>query len=476
MSTDRRLIALLLVAVSLGGGAVLAQTPAGSAVTNPPPVQLLAPLPTNAIPVLFPTNAVPVFAPTNAVPPTAATNPPSGSATSTLEETQGVYEDIALMTEAMLLVRRHYVDELDYRKIVYSAIHGMLSNLDPHSDFLEPKQSDGLKEETEAKFGGIGIQIGTRNGFPLVIAPIEDSPAYAAGLLSGDLIVAIEGQPSFDLNLEQIMQKLRGKPGTSVTVTIGREGRDPFDVTLVRDNIKVASVKGARVLGSGIGYLRITQFSEPTGGEVARALANLLTNDLAGLVLDLRDNPGGLLNQAITVAGQFLPNKAVVVSTRGRAGVHDDETFRASGTRHLTDLPMAILINRGSASASEIVTGALQDAGRAIVIGEKSFGKASVQKVLPLATREHCMLKLTTAHYYTPKGRMIHGTGIEPDIAVPLPPSEWRKVQLKRDYEERPAVYPAAARQDLDAVTDPQLQRAMDVLTGVHIFGARPKP
>jgi carboxyl-terminal processing protease len=465
MSNYRQFWAVIgLAAGMLCGGMGLAQDlPADAPATHPSPVRIVAPPQTNAIPLFFPTNALPRPGATNRVAAAEAT---------TLEEMQNVYEDIALLTETMLLVRRHYVNELDYRKIVYSAIHGMLSNLDPHSDFLEPKQSEGLKEETEGQFGGIGIQIGMRSGLPLVIAPIEDSPAYAAGLLAGDTIVAIEGHPAYEINLEQVMQKLRGKPGTSVTVTIGREGRDPFDVKLVRDIIKVASVKGVRLLRNTIGYLRITQFSEPTGADVARALDRLTTNALAGLVLDLRDNPGGLLNQAIAVAELFLPGKTVIVSTRGREGVHEVETFRASGPRHWTEVPMAILINRGTASAAEIVTGALQDAKRAIVIGDKSFGKASVQKVLPLATRERCLVKLTTAHYYTPGGHMIHGVGIAPDIAVPLPPTQWRQVQLKRDAEERPAAYPPERRAEFEDVVDTQLERALDVLAGVSIFGA----
>ncbi len=463
MFIHRSLLMILLLSAAGSGGQALAQAPSNAPATPPAtPAPVVVPPRTNAVPFLFPTNALPRQGTTNAA---AMAEAP------TAEEMQNVYEDIALLTETMLLVRRHYVEELDYRRIVYSAIHGMLSDLDPHSDFLEPKQSEGLKEETEGQFGGIGIQIGMRGGLPLVIAPIEDSPAFAAGLLAGDMIVAIEGQPALGLNIEQVMQKLRGMPGTRVTVTIGREGRDPFDVTLTRDRIKVASVKGARVLRGNVGYLRIIQFSEPTGAEVATALEHLTTNSLAGLVLDLRDNPGGLLNQAIAVAEQFLPEKTVIVTTRGREGVHEIETFRAGGRRHLTGLPMAILINRGTASAAEIVTGALQDAKRAIVIGDKSFGKASVQKILPLATRERCLVKLTTAHYYTPGGRMIHGKGIEPDIAVPLPPTAWRKVQLRRDADERPAAYPPERRGDFEDAVDTQLERALDVLAALRIFG-----
>lgn len=499
MSTYRtNLVCALLAAAVLGGGAAPAQTtqPAPEPVPEevpeqapdpaieqvpdqapeqaPDQVPLIEPDTPSApeVTVPSPTNALPFTLSTNAMPRAGTTNTPPVEA-ATVEEMQNVYEDIALLTEAMLIVRRHYVDALDYRRIVYSAIHGMLSGLDPHSDFLEPKASEDMKEETEAQFGGIGIQIGMRSGLPLVIAPIEDSPAYAAGLLAGDMILAIEGQPAMGLNMEQVMNKLRGAPGTSVTVTIGREGGDPFDVTLVRDVIKVASVKGERVLRNNVGYLRITQFSEPTGSEVAAALERLATNELAGLVLDLRDNPGGLLSQAIAVAEQFLPEKAVIVTTRGREGVHESETFRAgAGKRRLDGVPVAILINRGTASAAEIVTGALQDARRAIVLGSKSFGKASVQKIMPLATREKCHIKLTAAHYYTPSGRMIHGTGIEPDIEVPMTPGEWRRARMRRDAEERPAAYTPEQRAEFEDAVDVQLERAIDALVAVRIFSA----
>jgi carboxyl-terminal processing protease len=462
-----RAVVVFVIALSgVGAGQLAARPPGDAAVTNLPALPAGLTLPLTNAPAVSPTN-------TPAVPPPV----PAADAAADDPDAQNVYEDIALLTEAMLMVRRHYVDELDYHDIVYSALHGMLSTLDPHSAFLEPRQTGDLKEDTEARFVGIGIEMGMRNGLPLVIAPIEDSPAQNAGILSGDTILAIEGQPAHMLNLDQVVKRLRGIPGTSVSVTVGREGRDPFDVTLVRDQIRVSSVKGVRVLPGGrIGYLRVTQFSEPTGGEVARALATLTTNDLIGIVLDLRDNPGGLLDQAIAVAAQFLRDKTVIVTTRGREGSVPAETFRAEGRRKRVDLPLAILINRGTASAAEIVTGALQDAGRAIVIGETSFGKASVQKILPLSTRENCTVKLTTAHYFTPKGRLIHGTGIVPDIVVSLPPSAWRLVQTRRAYEERPEAYPPAERQELPGAVDTQLQRAVDVLTGVHVFGTARKP
>ncbi len=414
---------------------------------------------------------------------TAVTNHPPAAVAAAEEEAaageessagnKAVYEEVAVLTEALLLVRRHYVEELPYRQIVYGAIHGMLAALDPHSDFLEPQQVEGIKEETEGRFGGIGVQIGIQDGYPVVIAPIEDTPAYKAGLMSGDRIVAIDGRPAFNFTMDASMKALRGEPGTAVTLTIAREGQDLFDVRLVRDFIAVASVKGARVLRGNIGYLRITQFSEPTAAAFAAALDSLLTNGIDGLVLDLRDNPGGLLSQATAVAQQFLPPRAVIVTTRGRGGARpeEEEVFRADGRRHLTDLPLAVLINRGTASASEIVAGALRDHRRAVVVGERSFGKASVQNIVSLSTRPECGLKLTTAHYYTPGGHLIHNRGIEPDIAVPVTPEAWRKALLRRAYEEQPAAHPPDKRDpQAESAADIALERALDVLVGLRVF------
>lgn len=432
--------------------AALAWTAAGAfaAVADPPPAAA--------------TNTAPADAAGAAATPAAGEQKPGH---------QALYEDVAVLTEALLLVRRYYVDELPYRQIVYGAIHGMLAALDPHSDFLEPRQVDMMKEETEGHFAGIGIQIGIQGGMPLVVAPIEDSPAFKAGLMAGDRIAAIDGRPAVNFTMQSVMTALRGEPGTGVTLTIARDAQEHFDVRLVRDHIKVASVKGVRLLRGDIGYIRVTQFSEPTAADFTAALDGLLTNRLAGLVLDLRDNPGGLLGQAVAVAGQLLPAKAVIVATRGREGAGPPlGVHRASGARHIVDLPLAVLINRGSASASEIVAGALQDHRRAVIVGERSFGKASVQNIVPLSSRPDCSLKLTTARYYTPLGRLIHERGIEPDIRAPLTIGAWRKAQLRRLYEEQPAAYPPARREPVEDAADTPLERALDVLTGLRVVGA----
>ncbi len=409
---------------------------------------------------------------TNAVArPTGATNRVEDAAVAVASETDqraGVYDDVAVLTEVLLLVRRHYVEERSYREIVAGAIHGLVESLDPHSAFLEPDAFEDIKEETEGLFGGIGIHVGLRDGWPLVIAPIEDSPAYRAGLLSGDRLIAVEGQTTAGFSIDKAMKALRGAAGTAVTVTVAREGEDPFDVRIVRDEIKLVTVKGPRLLRGKIGYIRVAQFSEPTAAAFADALDRALAQKVDGLVLDLRDNPGGLLNVAVALVERFLPAGVPVVTVRGREGTRQEVPYRAGSTRRLTDLPLAVLVNRGSASASEIVAGALQDHRRAVIVGEKTYGKASVQNVVRLTTRPDYAIKLTTAHYYTPNGRLIHGRGIEPDIVAPLPPRVWRRVQLQRSYEEMPEAFPEKARENTEGAVDIQLERALDVLVGLR--------
>jgi carboxyl-terminal processing protease len=371
------------------------------------------------------------------------------------------YEDMALLVEAILLVKQSYVEERPFRELLYGAIDGMLVSLDPHSAFLKPESYDALQEETQGSFCGIGITIGVQNGMLTVIAPIEDSPAFRQGLHSGDRIAAVEGVTTRGMTVDQAVGRLRGARGTAVTLTIHREGAEPRDVTIVRDEIRLTSVKGARVLENGIGYVRIIQFGEKTPAEFTEALRGLRAQQIRGLVIDLRGNPGGLLESAVAVAQHFLPERATVVSIRGRAGAADERVFRAGGPDHDAALPLAVLINRGSASASEIVAGALQDHARAVIVGETSFGKASVQNVIATRTRPSCAVKLTTAHYFTPLGRLIHGKGIVPGEVVPLKQEQWRQVQLKRLYEEMPDAYPAAAREPVDQAIDTQLERAL---------------
>jgi carboxyl-terminal processing protease len=402
----------------------------------------------------------------------AATNA-AAAAVQKLSDKDASYDDIAVLTEAILLIQRNYVEEEKFRDLIYGAVDGMLASLDPHSSFLPPEDFNALREETAGQFTGIGVTVGIRDGVIVVIAPIEGSPAFRAGLHAGDRIVAIEGRPNRGTTMDEAVGKLRGPRGSTVKVTIERDDRDPFEVAIMRDDIHVASVKGSRILRDSVGYIRINQFSEQTAAEFEAAFRKLQELKATALVLDLRDNPGGLLDSAVAVAEKMLPDKAVIVTTRGRDGVRNEEQFRAGGALRDTHIPIVVLVNRGSASASEIVAGALQDHRRAVVMGETSFGKASVQNIIRLRLRPECAVRLTTAHYFTPLGRMIHDKGITPDVAVPQTPGEWRKAQLKRLYEEAPDSYPASAREAVGAGTDAPLERAVDILIGARIFGEK---
>ena len=421
---------------------------------------------------LYGADGVPTAGVTNRVDGTVSTN--VAEVAEAVDPKASAYDDIAVLTEALLMVHKHYVEEKTYQEIVYGGLHGMMQSLDPHSSFLEPKAFDDMREDTAGKFGGIGIRIGVRDRLLTVIAPIEDTPAYRAGVLSGDRIIKIQGKRAVGLGLQPAIKLLRGEKGSEVTLTIQRSGvEEPFDVTLVRDDIKVPSVKGVRMLDEQTGYIRITQFNAPTAGLYEAALLELQEKGMTALVLDLRNNPGGLLSSAVEVSQRLLPDEALIVTTRGRGGEPTDVPLEAGGEMHLLDVDVAVLINRGSASASEIVAGALQDHHRAVIVGEKSFGKASVQSVVRMRSNPECAVRMTTAHYYTPSERMIHGVGIEPDIAVSMSMSEWRNALLKRAYEENPEMYPEAEREDMTGVEDRQLARAMDVLTALRVLAAR---
>ncbi len=391
---------------------------------------------------------------TNAVAPTGTNVAPRDA----------VYDDIAVFTEALMLVRRQYAEEKPFRDLIYGAIDGMLGSLDPHSGFLPPEQYQELCEDTSGRFSGIGVHVGIKDGRIVILSPMDGTPAQRAGLLAGDRIVKIDGQAALGISMDETVRRLRGPQGSPVTVTIERDGRDPFDATLRREAIKVASVKGGAILRDGVGYIRLTQFGEDSGPDFLLALRKLQGQEMTALVVDLRDNPGGLLSTAVEIAGALLPKNAEIVSVRGRDGARDEECYRAEGALHVTDIPLAVLVNARSASAAEIVSGALQDHHRAVLVGETTFGKASVQNILRLTTRPDCAVRLTTAHYYTPAGRMIHGKGIVPDIAAPVPLAIWNQVLLKRAYVELPDAFPVATREKLDNIEDTQLARAVDAV------------
>lgn len=376
--------------------------------------------------------------------------------------------------EVLQLVNENYVDakESDYDKLTKSALHGMIESLDPHSEFMESDDYREMEEEMSGKFGGIGIQVEIRQGHVVVIAPIADTPGERAGILRGDEIVRVDDKPvDKGATMNAVVDRLRGLPHTKVSVSLYRpDTGKTFDLTLVREIIKVESVRDVRVLPGGVGYLQLTEFSEHTGAEFGRALDRLQQEGASSLVIDLRNNPGGLLNAAVEVAEPFFKKGELIVYTQGRkADDRDDYLSDAKGEP--LKLPMAVLINAGSASAAEIVAGALKDTGRAVIVGERSFGKGSVQSVFKLKNGEG--LRLTTARYYTPSGVSIHEKGIEPQVGVVMTPEEDSKLRLQRarsdvatsrEFEERFAFAP---------IEDRQLQAAVDVLKGVGAFSGR---
>ncbi|UVE18204.1 S41 family peptidase [Pseudomonas sp. LS44] len=326
-------------------------------------------------------------------------------------------DELRTFAEVLDRIKAAYVEPVDDKTLLENAIKGMLSNLDPHSAYLGPEDFQELQESTSGEFGGLGIEVGIEDGFVKVVSPIDDTPASKAGIQPGDLIIKIDGQPTKGLSMMEAVDKMRGKPGQKIELTLVREGGQPFDLELTRAVIKVKSVK-SQLLENGYGYLRITQFQVATGEEVGKALAKLKKDNggkrLQGLVLDLRNNPGGVLQAAVEVADHFL-KKGLIVYTKGRIA-NSELRFSADPADASEGVPLVVLINGGSASASEIVAGALQDHKRAILMGTDSFGKGSVQTVLPLSNER--ALKITTALYFTPNGRSIQAQGINPDVEV----------------------------------------------------------
>ncbi|OEC36737.1 carboxyl-terminal processing protease [Pseudomonas cuatrocienegasensis] len=325
-------------------------------------------------------------------------------------------DELRTFAEVMDRIKSAYVEPVSDKTLLENAIKGMLSNLDPHSAYLEPEAFLELQESTSGEFGGLGIEVGTEDGFIKVISPIDDTPASAAGIQPGDLIVKIDDQPTKGLSMMEAVEKMRGKAGSPIVLTLVREGGKPFDVELKRAVIKVKSVK-SQMLDDGYGYVRITQFQVNTGEEVGKALDKLRKDNgkkLSGLVLDLRNNPGGVLQAAVEVTDHFLKS-GLIVYTEGRIA-NSELRFNADPADASEGVPLVVLINGGSASASEIVAGALQDHKRGVLMGTDSFGKGSVQTVLPLNNDR--ALKLTTALYFTPNGRSIQAQGIVPDIEV----------------------------------------------------------
>ena len=396
-------------------------------------------------------------------------------------------EDLRTFTEVFARIKNDYVEPIEDKALLENAIRGMLSGLDPHSSYLIPDDYQELQAGTSGEFGGLGIEVGMEDGFVKVIAPIDDTPAQRAGVEAGDLVIRLDDTPVKGMSLSDAVKVMRGAPGTDIVLTIVREGLvRPIRITITRDVIRVTSVR-SRALEPGYGYVRISQFQLRTGESLREAVGELRENagdeDLKGLVLDLRNNPGGVLNAAVSVSDAFL-NKGTIVYTEGRM---DDAklTFSAKGSDILDGIPLVVLVNAGSASASEIVAGALQDHRRAVIMGEKTFGKGSVQTILPLGNGS--ALKLTTARYYTPSGISIQARGIVPDITLDrVRVSQLdigqgvkeadlaRHLESENEEEDFEAAKRAQQEEELPlAQRDFALYEALNLLKGLHILGER---
>ena len=393
------------------------------------------------------------------------------------------YESLETFTNILAIVRKNYVDEVNTKELMTGAINGMLNSMDPHSGYLTPELYKELQMDTQGRFGGLGIEITVRNGMLTVVSPIEDTPAFRAGIKAGDQILKIDDEFTKDMNLMQAVKKMRGLKGSKLNLSIKREGvPDLLNFSIVRDTIRVQSVR-SRVLEEGYAYIRLAQFQERSDRDLQKAIEKLSSEKggVKGLVLDLRNNPGGLLTQAVRVADLFL-DSGMIVYTEGRLESQKQKYFaRKEGS--WTEFPIVVLVNGGSASASEIVAGALQDHKRAVILGTKTFGKGSVQTILPLD--DNSALRLTTARYFTPKGRSIQATGIVPDIVLEnVPVQEARAEEKKRlglreenlpghlqnQQEQKEKEKQAQQEKEESVENDGQLKRALELLKGWDVF------
>src|SRR6266436_4346906 len=356
------------------------------------------------------------------------------------EEDDTGYSQISIFAKAIQLIRQDYVDgnKTSYHDLVTAALKGMLSSLDPHSQFMDPNDFRDMQEDTRSRFNGLGIEVAIKNGLPTVVTPMEDTPAARAGILSGDQILKINGTSTERMDLQDVINHLRGAPGQKISLTLIRPStKEVKDYALERAEIKVQSVKGARLLDPDltgsfkIAYVRLIQFNEPTADELSKALDEMQKQGMQALILDLRNNPGGLLNSAVDVCAQFLPPNTKVVSTQGRVASQQRDYTTSGVAKQRPNFPMAVLVNEGSASGAEIVCGALKDLHRAIVVGETTFGKGSVQNVMQLP--DGSAVRLTTAKYYTPSKQVIQGNGVTPNIRVAMTSEQERSLFAVRN-------------------------------------------
>ncbi|MDD5439446.1 MAG: S41 family peptidase [Candidatus Omnitrophica bacterium] len=380
--------------------------------------------------------------------------------------TRDFYKEIEIFVDALSIVRMNYVTEASPRELISGALKGMLSSLDDYSLYMDKEGYREMREDTKGEFGGLGIEIGNRDGLLTIISPMADTPAEKAGLQPQDVIVKIDGEVTKDFTVHDAVKKLRGKPGTQVVLTIWREKEDKFfDVPVMRAVIEVKSIKKFDVLENGIGYVRIAEFQEGTATELESAVKELMTKNITGLVIDLRNNAGGLLTSAIGVSQLFLKKDSVIVSIKGRVQAQNKD-FTAQKDSAFGDLILVILVNDGSASASEIFAGAIKYNGRGILVGEKTFGKGSVQTVIPL--KDGTAVRLTTAEYFTPGGHSIQKKGIVPDVIVPL------EKPVKPEGEEKPTVFDKLEKPSeavpSRAVIDNQLKAALDAVKAIRAY------
>jgi carboxyl-terminal processing protease len=393
-------------------------------------------------------------------------------------------DEVRIFTEVLNRIRNAYVEPIDDKTLLENAVRGMLAGIDPHSSYLVNEEFDNLQEMTTGEFGGLGVQVGINNGFITIISPVDGSPADIAGIKAGDIVIKIDDTPTTDITIDETTDLMRGPPGTDIVLTVLREGVDEaLEITITRDIITSSSVR-SRFIEPGFGYIRISQFVTGTGREINTALENFHLSDteLKGLILDLRNNPGGVLQAAVDVVDAFI-SEGLIVYTEGRE-TNSYSRFDATPANPSRGVPLIVLINQGSASASEVVAGALQDHNRAVVMGTQSFGKGSVQTVLPLANDR--AIKLTTALYYTPSGRSIQARGITPNIIVrqgrltslPDNPASYREEDLTGHLENDdligsiPEVLDLTGEQVL--IGDYQLNEAMNILKGLVLLRAQP--
>jgi carboxyl-terminal processing protease len=387
-----------------------------------------------------------------------------------------LYKQVELYSDTLAIIQKEYVDDTKIKDLVYGSLKGTLASLDAHSQFMDPETYADLKVETEGKFGGLGIEITIKDGFLTVITPIEDTPAWKAGIKANDRIVKIDGELTRQMTLTDAVKKMRGKPGQTVDLTILRDKeKNLLDFKITRGIIKIKDIKRALILEDGIGYIRVNEFRENTFPELNNALKNLSRQGMKALIIDLRNNPGGLLESAVKVTGKFLPPNKKVAYTKGRQKKQELEFF-SDAKDTILELPLVVLINEGSASGSEIVAGALQDYKRAIIVGKKSFGKGSVQTVIPLG--DGSALRLTTSHYFTPSGKVIQGNGVVPDILVEEQSSPGNKAVEAKSIDpdeifDKIENNGKTDKPDKDAFnykSDNQLMRAIDTLKVIQFY------